>query len=87
MVVCCNEDRQWKLLQFDPVNDEEVARAILDSPPDGMSDVTLGGIHCLALSYLYVSSVIYVESLRLLISCMNAGTWRQKTRRKQLLPS
>ena len=52
VVVCCNEDRQWKLLQFDPVNDEEVARAILDNPPDGMTDVTLGGIHCLALSYL-----------------------------------
>ena len=53
-MVCCNEDRQWKLIQFDVDKDKEVGRAVLDNPPDGMTDVTLGAIPCLAVSYMYV---------------------------------
>ena len=52
VVVCCNEDHQWKLIKFDIVRDEEVGRAILDNQPDGMTDVRLEGIPCLAVSYL-----------------------------------
>ena len=52
IAVCGKQhDNQWRLARFNIQFSREVCGAILYKLPNGMSEVILGGKHCIALSY------------------------------------
>ena len=51
IIVCGRSGDQWTLTKYNLWTRGELCTAKLDSQPDGMTNVTLDGRQCLALSY------------------------------------
>ena len=51
IAVCSKQNKQWRLARFNVQFSREVCGALLMKLPNDMSEITLGGKHCIALSY------------------------------------